>query len=158
MSAACGAESQWMVPLTFLPSAGLPFPVSRSAVQCSSAIAAVCAMHDLVALHDISAHQANLSAFLHAEELGRRDFGKVARVDIKLAGKGHFARSRVLVLRVIGQVEILGLVGGVVGNHHTQAAFQSRCGGARCGSARRAGKPPVGGCRQATLPLTHPCG
>ena len=36
-SIACGAESQWMVPLTFLPSAGLPFPVSRSAVQRSSA-------------------------------------------------------------------------------------------------------------------------
>ena len=79
---------------------------------------ALLVLDNLVALDDVGAHQADLAVRFHAEELRRRYLGKVVRVDVELAGERNLSDAGLLILRDVGQLEILFLVLRVVGDDH----------------------------------------
>ena len=70
------------------------------------------------AAHQVSAHQAHFAAQGQALELRRRYLKEVAALDPQLLGKGHGTGGGVvdLAVRVVGQVEHLAPVGGIVVN------------------------------------------
>ena len=77
---------------------------------------AVFILHDLVALHNISAHQAHLAIRLEALELRGRNLGKVALFNVNRAGKGDLAGAGRLVTRVVRHLKILGLICRIIRN------------------------------------------
>ena len=72
----------------------------------------------LVAAHDVGAHEPYLAAGLEPLELGRRHLGKVGPLDPQLPAEGNLAGGGVasFPVGVVGDVKILHLVGGVVGD------------------------------------------
>ena len=79
---------------------------------------AVLILDYLVALNDISTHKANLAVGLHTEELGRGYLSKVVSIDIKLLGERNASGAKLGVLRIVGKIEILGLILGIVGDNY----------------------------------------
>ena len=81
--------------------------------------AAVGVLLDALALDDIAAHQTDFAADGQALELRRRHLGEVLVLDPQLLREGDLAGSGVVgfTVGVVGDVEILGLVGGVVVHH-----------------------------------------
>ena len=81
--------------------------------------AAVGVLLDALALDEIAAHQTDFAADGQALELRRRHLGEVLVLDPQLPGEGDLAGGGVVgfPVGVVGDVEILGLVGGVVVHH-----------------------------------------
>ena len=74
-------------------------------------------LFDRSAFHDITAHEAHFTVRLHTKEFGRRYFGKIIGIDIKLLAEWYLTCAGFGVVLVVRKIKVFNLVIGVVINY-----------------------------------------